>query len=343
MGQAGCYTYVDSWPASNETPAGTTATGVPAETTLITPTLVTTTSAAAITVGHTLTDLVVATGYGTGPAATPITATWTLLGPVAPASGSCASAVWTGAPTFDTGTFTVTGDGTYTTADSKPIVTSGCYTYVESTVPGGTIAASATTAGAPTESTLVTPTVVTQASSTHATLGATLSDSVIATGFGPKPTATPAAVQWTLLGPVAPVNSSCAPVSWTGAPTFGSGTLTVTGDGTYTTTPAPPLAKLGCYTFVETWSADGTIAAGSTGTGMATETALVTGGGNGQGNGSSSNGGSSISISSGGAGAGLIQADAGRWRRSNWPPLAGATAILAVLVALFVARRRATR
>ena len=130
---AGCYTYTEALNAGPATAAvSETAAGAVSETALIAqniPTLTTTVSAAQPSIGSTVTDnITVANSAGAS-----TTASWNLLGPVAPTSaGTCAGVDWAGAATFDQGTLAINGDGQYSTAPSKTITTAGCYTYVDS-------------------------------------------------------------------------------------------------------------------------------------------------------------------------------------------------------------------
>ncbi len=92
-----------------------------------------------------------------------------------------------------------------------------------------------------------TPTLVTKTSAATAPSFSSLSDQVTVTGTGGDA----GTLAWKLLGPVAPVGGSCASVSWTGAPTAASGTVSVTADGTVTTGPVT-VSAVGCYTWTDT-------------------------------------------------------------------------------------------
>lgn len=67
----------------------------------------------------------------------------------------------------------------------------------------------------------------------------------------------PTSMTWTLLGPLAPNPTSgagtnaCAGLTWANAAAFATGTVAVTGDGTYNAM-APALTKAGCYTWTAT-------------------------------------------------------------------------------------------
>jgi hypothetical protein len=241
----------------------------------LTPTLSTQISTQNAYIGATLSDTV--TVGNTGGAT--IVGTWSLLGPVAPgADGTCATAIWTGAATFQSGTFSAVGDGDVVTGPSNAITAAGCYTFVDSLAATSTTAAvPQTIAGLAPETALISnllvPTISTQVSAQTAFVGSTLTDAVTIAGTGG------AAVTgaWSLLGPVAPVGSSCVGVDWTGAATFQSGTFSSTGDATVTTGPTNALTVAGCYTFVDSLNATATTAAvPQTAAGLATETALIT-------------------------------------------------------------------
>ena len=93
------------------------------------------------------------------------TASWKLLGPVAPVAGECEAADWTGAPTVDQGTIAIAGDETKSTTATK-ITAHGCYGY-EVTLAGEHLATVTSPVGSVHETVLVhpaTPTVGTHAS-----------------------------------------------------------------------------------------------------------------------------------------------------------------------------------
>jgi hypothetical protein len=111
--------------------------------------------------------------------------------------------------------------------------------------------------GQPEEDTLVTshqPVMVTAAQvAGDAASGWSLHDSVelTATGIDPDPrTPTSADLQWSLFGPVAPVNGGCTGLDWSAASEVASGTVVVTGDGVWTT-QATTVTAPGCYSFGE--------------------------------------------------------------------------------------------
>jgi hypothetical protein len=212
-----------------------------------TPTIVTKTSAATASSFSSLSDQVSITGTG-GDAGT---LAWKLLGPVAPAGGSCAGLSWTGAPTAAQGTVAVTADGTVTTG---PVVVSavGCYTWTDTLTSTTGFPYQATVPpGEPGETTQVhpyTPSLTTVAAHTIAAGVESVSDTDSVTGI---PSGAPAnTLTWTLYGPVKPTGATTCPSS--AAPYLAvvdrSGTLSVTGNGNETT-PAVALGAPGCYSF----------------------------------------------------------------------------------------------
>ena len=235
------------------------------------PTYSTTTGTAPTNPRGTATDTFSVTGTGNKSG----TLTWTLVGPVPVGSGgTCASAVWPTTPPVGspTGTLTFTGDQTNTPVPTSGASVSGagCYSWVDTlnggtfpTPPGG-VTHAAGTAGevfqvqplAPALTTTINPTVVggvAKATDTIVVIGTNL-------GSGGGAPAS-AALTWSLLGPVAPISSSCTAVNWTavGVPVADTGTITATGNNTYTATPTSPagtdLTPGQCYGFTETLAA----------------------------------------------------------------------------------------
>ena len=148
----GCYSYVQRLTDDSVGGPATTAAGDPGETVLVAkPDLSTSISSASLQKGGAVSDEI--TVGGTGGAAGSLA--WTLVGPVAPVSGSCADADWSGAATADQGTIAVDGDGTFVTPAS-PVPAAGCYGYAV-TLTGGTYGGAVTSpAGARGEVALVT-------------------------------------------------------------------------------------------------------------------------------------------------------------------------------------------
>jgi hypothetical protein len=258
----GCYSWVDTLSGNYPTPT-TGGAGSSNEVLLVAPHQPTLATTAAMSSGAGGTKSVVdkitvassgiGSAYGTGaPASAALT--WSLLGPVAPVSGSCATVDWTaaGVPVKDTGTITVTGDGPYTTTPPTALTAINCYSYTEDLAATTDSLAATSLAGIPAETVqLFDPPVV--ATTTSATLvfpNTSLSDSVALT----QASGQAGSLAWTLVGPVAPVNGSCAAVTWTNAPTVpsGSGTVATTATtGTVTTGPVT-VTTVGCYSWVDT-------------------------------------------------------------------------------------------
>jgi LPXTG-motif cell wall-anchored protein len=287
---AGCYTYVEMLVGDNTTPPGAPSLpGVGSETVLVlppptTPHVSTQVSKQTANVGDTITDALTVTGSNGFQG----TASSTLLGPVAPlgtaTAPTCAGISWLGASIAGTFEVEVDGDGTYITAPYT-VEVAGCYTYIETlntTPPVGP-----STPGRPSETTLVDtppgtsppgtpPTVSTQISQQRATVGDTITDAIKVSGSngyqGP--------VNWTLLGPMAPIRNAqgaptCDGLNWTESPIAAFGTVTVDGDGTYITAPYT-VEVAGCYTYIELLVGDNeTPPAGPSTPGKKSETVLV--------------------------------------------------------------------
>ncbi|MDO7881002.1 SdrD B-like domain-containing protein [Salinibacterium soli] len=241
----GCYTYVGTLgatPASDEVVLGA---GIPEETVLVNANVGAATTQASTNSagpGTAVTDSVVVTGLDGETA----DYNWTLLGPIAPVADSCAAVDWTGAPVFDSGSFQVVGNGTYTTTAST-LVAAGCYTYTGDLAGTATSLGVSLAAGDPAETVLIDsaiPGLTTQATPQTGAPGVTVSDTVVLTG--PIPAGT--AYSWSLVGPIAPVADSCVSLDWTGAAVVASGSFTVDGAGTYAT-PNSTLTAVGCYSY----------------------------------------------------------------------------------------------
>jgi hypothetical protein len=280
LNEPGCYTFVDTVAGTGTTNPFTTPAGDPNETVLITekgvPAISTVASATVTFPGGQVSDAVSISGLGDQD----VTLTWTLYGPVAPVNGQCPAqgdAAWNGAQAFDTGTVPVSGDGSVPTGPAKAFTDTGCYTFVDSLPATADTAAVTTPRGVPDETVQVqskgTPAVQTVASVNQAEVGDSVSDGVEISGLGSQ--ADPVIVTWTLLGPVAAVNGACDAVDWSNAPTWDTGTFTVSGDGTFNTGDAKALAQTGCYTFVESVPATGSTTPVTTAAGVPDETVLV--------------------------------------------------------------------
>lgn len=267
----GYYTFTEHLGGDSNVNAVTTACGIAQETTLASaspPSMVTTASEQSGKVGDSVTDSIAVSD--TGGATVPID--WTLLGPVAPDAGSCSGLDWSTAATAASGQVTANGDGTVVTSPFT-LPSTGCYTYVENAEQTATTGPAATSPGDTAETILAaagTPVFITHASTQNAAAGSSVHDSINVTGTG----GATLAIDWSLLGPVAPIGGSCSSVSFTGAAVDASGTVTAAGDGTYNT-GSTVLKTTGCYTYVETAAATPTTTTVTTTPGTPAETVLV--------------------------------------------------------------------
>ncbi len=269
----GCYSWAETITGANLNSPTTIAAGAsPTEifaTEPLVPTLATTIKTSVATGDETATDSIVVAGtnLGAGGGAPSTTSlNWTLFGPVAPIANSCATVSWVGAPTADSGTIMVTGNGTYSTTTSPALQLGSCYSYEETlagtsdsvavTAPVGVVSETASVPAAPEVTTLT--------SSATVFPHASISDAVSIEGMGPSDSGT---LAWTLVGPVAPIANSCAAVSWAGAPTLSSGSVPITSNGSVTTGPVV-VDDLGCYSWTDqlsgTFPGTTTINAGDT-------------------------------------------------------------------------------
>ncbi|MFL6157917.1 MAG: hypothetical protein ACJ72D_17630, partial [Marmoricola sp.] len=128
--EVGYYVWTEAMPGDVRTNATTTPCGVVEESTLVAvrpvvPTVRTTTSDRHVLVGGSVRDTVVIAGL---PAGSRVAVAWVLHGPVPPRNGSCDGLDWSSAPVLDHGTFTATGNGSYTTAATL-LPRPGCTTY----------------------------------------------------------------------------------------------------------------------------------------------------------------------------------------------------------------------
>ena len=93
----------------------------------------------------------------------------------------------------------------------------------------------------------VTPTLSTTASSSDVAPGGSFTDSILVGNTG----GASGTLDWKLIGPVAPTSvGTCAGLDWSSAATVDSGTISTSGDGTYSTPPSAP-TETGCYSYVE--------------------------------------------------------------------------------------------
>jgi hypothetical protein len=275
-----CYSYTETLAATTDSAAVTSSAGMLAETTGVpaAPTVTTATSASLVYPHTPVSDSVTIAGIGiyNGSLA------WALVGPVAPVTaGTCAGVSWSSAPVtpVGSGTIVISTDGTVTTG---PVTVGavGCYGWTDTltgTFPGTTVI----TAGAADEVVLVQPhqpVITTTAVLTTTTTGTqSMVDDIAVNGSGIATSgAAPssAVLTWSLVGPVAPVSSSCTGLNWTGAPVVDSATITVTGDGAYATA-SDALTATGCFSYTESLAATVDSLAATSAPGVATETALM--------------------------------------------------------------------
>lgn len=232
-----------------------------------TPGYVTQVSATATRVGDRLTDRIRVTGVR---ADRPLHLWWALFGPFPgrPTADSC-----THGHLAAEGGLTVSRPGVVT---SPPVTlpAAGWFTYQES---NGAVRnryrAHHSRCGLRTESTFtdkLTPTLTTRASAQRAQVGDTLTDSVVVAGLG----AATGNFDWRLLGPRLPYAGSCAALDWSGAVTAASGSVTVTGDGTYPT-PGVQVRRPGCFTYVESLAETATTHPADSAPGQPTESTLT--------------------------------------------------------------------
>lgn len=166
----------------------------------------------------------------------------------------------------------VAGTDTYTT---KPVTVTalGCYTWYEKAVFDKPFSYETETPyGVDTETTMViNPAITTQAKFDTDRVGATFTDDIFLTGTNNQPGTITGYVLWL----PAPANLSCAGLDWTNATKVADITpIKTTADGTYTSNGIK-IAKAGCSTFVESWTADkDNRVVTNTKPGEATETAL---------------------------------------------------------------------
>ncbi|MFA4927242.1 MAG: hypothetical protein WC558_01910 [Patulibacter sp.] len=125
--ETGCYSYVQRLDGSSAGGPSLHAAGEPNEMFYVgRPTVETTVSQPAIPTGGSLLDSIVVTGTGGGAGELQ----WKLYGPVVPGVGdSCLGLNWTNAVVVQQGTIPVTGDGTYLTPITPPLLLAGCYGY----------------------------------------------------------------------------------------------------------------------------------------------------------------------------------------------------------------------
>ena len=275
-----CYSYSDAMPSTTDSVPVMVAAGVSTETADVPPppTLSTYTASAAYP-GSSVSDSVTVSGMNPYSG----TLTWALIGPVAAPSGSCDAVNWADAPATPVGqgSVAVSADGTVSVGPVE-VATTGCYSWTESlsgTFPGSTaVGAGAASEVVNVEDELAQPRLATVAVLSSAAGG---SKSVIDTvsisgsGIGTGPREVPSTtLTWELLGPEPAQSASCSAVSWTSAPAWATGTVTVLGDGNYTTPPTP-LTEPGCYAYSEQLALDANAKSASAAPGAAGETVLL--------------------------------------------------------------------
>ena len=117
----------------------------------------------------------------------------------------------------------------------------------------------------------VTPTLSTIASVTNVQAGHSFSDAIVVGNTG----GASGTLTWTLLGPVTPAaDGTCDNLDWAHAATVATGTLPVSGDGTYTTPTSAPTAT-GCYGYTAELSGGSLAATVTSAAGAPGETVLV--------------------------------------------------------------------
>ncbi len=174
---------------------------------------------------------------------------WTLYGPVDVGdAANCDGVDWSGAPTADSGSFPISGTGSYET-DPTAVTDFGCYGYEVTISSPGFTGPVTSPVGSPNEIAIIRrlkPTVSTNISSARVTPDGSVTDKITVGGTEGRP----GEIQWSLVGPVQmDQNWTCDSVSWAGAPVVADGTLATTGDGVYDT-PATKVPDQGCYSYV---------------------------------------------------------------------------------------------
>lgn len=149
---AGCYTYVETVPASLTSSAVATPPGEPTETVLVVdwPRLRTVASATQATVPGRVFDTIRISGLTIGT----IEVEWSLLGPIAPGPRGCSGLDWSGAPQHATGRVTA-GNGEVRTP-TVGLSVAGCYSFREHSAATVTAAEAESPAGLPEETVLAT-------------------------------------------------------------------------------------------------------------------------------------------------------------------------------------------
>jgi len=271
----GCYSFSNSLPATDDSPAAFDVVGQAAETIAITdPQIVSQTESELVALDEPTSDTVTifGTGGGTG------VLEWTLVGPVAPAGDSCTEVDWSDAPEVASGSVDIDGDGDYITGPVS-VKLPGCYSWTDRLTSATFPSPTAVSAGAPNEVFLVKPfrpTITTEATLTVDGLTGIITDSINLSDSGLvafEGAPTENSVRWVLHGPLAAVDGSCDGLDWSGAPTHDAGAIEVHEDGTYST-PAVSVTVEGCYTYTEQLAANPIAESAVTAPGEAAETVL---------------------------------------------------------------------
>lgn len=265
----GYYVWTESLPGDTNTNGVETPCGIAEETTLVksVPRIATVVAGRRGATATELRDAVTLSDAGSVVQAM----SWTLLGPVVPTRGGCSDVSWTNAPVAATGEVATTGDGRYVTPTSR-VTHAGCYTYVEKLPASLTTTAVETAPGDPTETALVVdwPTLHTVASAQRLTVPGRVFDTITVSGL----TTGTIAIEWSLLGPVAPGAQGCTGLDWSSAPQRATGRV-IAGNGA-ARTPSVSLDLAGCYTFREHGAGTLTAAESDSPAGLPEETVFAT-------------------------------------------------------------------
>ncbi|MFS3130626.1 hypothetical protein ACLM5J_19650 [Nocardioides sp. Bht2] len=209
------------------------------------------------------------------PAGRTAVATARLYGPypAQPTATDCLPAQLAG-----TVTFSVNASGTYNTP-TVSVTDEGYYTWVVTLAATAESPQASHACGIVQETTLVShplieAEVATEISEQASRAGDTVSDTIIVTGLAGETVTVPITIEWTLYGPVAPVDGACDTVDWADAAVLESGQITVTEDGSYPT-PGVRLPAAGCFSYGEELLATAEVAPFSHPVGHVTQTTLA--------------------------------------------------------------------
>lgn len=194
--------------------------------------------------------------------------TATLFGPFRdrPTASSCTAEKKVGQTTF-----VVDRNGTFTT-EVVLAPGPGFYVWTES-LPGDRLTNALTSpCGVADETTAVraAPALRTQTSARKVEIWQKVRDTISVSGTH----GSTLSIEWSLLGPVRPVNNSCEGLNWAGAPVADSGVVAATGDGDVVT-PESRVDQLGCYTYLERAGGTPLSAPAESVAGQPSETTLV--------------------------------------------------------------------